>query len=111
MSYDPNMPQHGAPTGAPDPALVEKLRDKANRIMTLSIISFIIGGPLLSVPAWIWSNKLLAEARNAGVSTQDVSKAVTGRYISMANVAVAAFIVVFYVVSFLTVSLMGGPTY
>ena len=46
---------------------MQRAQSNASTVRTLSFLSFLFGGLMLSGAMWIWSDKLIEEARFAGV--------------------------------------------
>lgn len=115
MSYDPNMPQYGAPMGtpmgAPNFAQVEKLRSNSTIVLVLGILSFVAIGLFGSIPAWIWGSKILSEARMSGIPEDTVSMAKWGRILGIINVALTIFVIVLYIVFIVIALILGSQGY
>ncbi len=115
MSYDPNMPQYGAPMGAPmgapNFAQVEKLRSNSTIVLVLGILSFVGLGLFSSIPAWIWGGKILNEARMLGIPEETVSMAKWGRILGIINVVLTVFVLVLYIAFIIFAVVMSSHSY
>ena len=65
--YGPGYGPQGFPGYQASPFAVQRAQSNASTVRTLSFLSFLFGGLMLSGAMWIWSDKLIEEARLAGV--------------------------------------------
>lgn len=65
--YGPGYGPQGFPGYQASPYAVQRAQSNASTVRTLSFLSFLFGGLMLSGAMWIWSDKLIEEARLAGV--------------------------------------------
>lgn len=65
QAYGQNQQAYGQPTYALNPE-IEKIRSNASMARMLSFVSFLFGHLLLAGGMWIWTNKLVEEAKILG---------------------------------------------
>ncbi len=99
----PAQPQqaYGQPTYALNPE-IEKIRSNASTARMLSFLSFLFGHLLLSGGMWIWTNKLLEEAKILGAPMDVVADVESARsaakICSIIQIALAAAVLLFVIV-------------
>lgn len=112
-----NGPGYG-PQGFPgyqaSPFAVQRAQSNASTVRTLSFLSFLFGGLMLSGAMWIWSDKLIEEARLAGVpmpimnelaSARSAAKMCSIIHLVVLGVALVILIAIVAVWGFLLVSI------
>lgn len=96
-AYDPHggMPQWdqppytgGAYTPRPGWNTIERLRNNSVICLVLGILSFVGFGPLTGVPAWIWGESIINEARSLGVGDELVSNAKIGKILGIVSTVI-----------------------
>lgn len=65
QAYGQPQQAYGQPTYALNPE-IERLRSNASTARMLSFVSFLVGHLLLAGGMWIWTNKLVEEAKILG---------------------------------------------
>ena len=90
------------------------VQSNASTVRTLSFLSFLFGGLMLSGAMWIWSDKLIEEARLAGVpmplmnelaSARSAAKMCSIIHLVVLGVALVVLIVIVAVWGFLLASI------
>ncbi len=97
----PGAPYQQAPYGyGPASAYVDvnQLRSNSTIVLVLGIISFVVGSLLTAIPAWIWGNSLMRQARDAGLPDSVVSNAKIGRILGMVYCGIAAAFLVLVII-------------
>jgi len=104
--YGQQGPQQwaGPPTGygtVPGPGqgygypLVDRLRTNSTWVLVLGILGVIqVLGLLGAIPAWIWGNSLIRQAREVGLPDDVVQNAKIGRILGIVEVALTIAVVV-----------------
>lgn len=99
---------------AASPFAVQRVQSNASTVRTLSFLSFLFGGLMLSGAMWIWSDKLIEEARLAGVpmplmnelaSARSAAKMCSIIHLVVLGVALVVLIVIVAVWGFLLASI------
>lgn len=90
------QPAYGQPMYSINPA-VERVRSNASTVRIMGFVSLLILGPFLSVPAWIWGNSLMNEARSLGAPADVMNDLRGARTTAMvcAIIELAGFILIF----------------
>ena len=70
------QPMYGQVVYALNPA-IERVRSNASMVRIMSLVSFVMLGPLVSFGAWFWSMSLISEAESLG-APEDVLRDVRG---------------------------------
>lgn len=100
--YGQPQQAYGQPTYALNPE-IEKIRSNASTARMLSFVSFLVGHLLLAGGMWIWTNKLVEEAKILGAPMDvmaDVESARSAAKIcSIIQLAVIAAIFLFVIVA------------
>lgn len=93
---------------------MQRAQSNASTVRTLSFLSFLFGGLMLSGAMWIWSDKLIEEARFAGVpmplmnelaSARSAAKMCSIIHLVVLGVALVILIAIVAVWGFLLVSI------
>lgn len=104
----------GFPGYQASPFAVQRAQSNASTVRTLSFLSFLFGGLMLSGAMWIWSDKLIEEARLAGVpmpimnelaSARSAAKMCSIIHLVVLGVALVVLIVIVAVWGFLLASI------
>ena len=104
----------GFPGYQASPFAVQRAQSNASTVRTLSFLSFLFGGLMLSGAMWIWSDKLIEEARLAGVpmplmnelaSARSAAKMCSIIHLVVLGVALVILIAIVAVWGFLLVSI------
>ena len=112
--YGPGYGPQGFPGYQASPFAVQRAQSNASTVRTLSFLSFLFGGLMLSGAMWIWSDKLIEEARLAGVpmplmnelaSARSAAKMCSIIHIVVLGVALVVLIVMVAVWGFLLASI------
>lgn len=112
--YGPGYGPQGFPGYQASPFAVQRAQSNASTVRTLSFLSFLFGGLMLSGAMWIWSDKLIEEARLAGVpmplmnelaSARSAAKMCSIIHLVVLGVALVVLIVIVVVWGFLLVSI------
>jgi hypothetical protein len=112
--YGPGYGPQGFPGYQASPFAVQRAQSNASTVRTLSFLSFLFGGLMLSGAMWIWSDKLIEEARLAGVpmplmnelaSAQSAAKMCSIIHLVVLGVALVVLIVIVAVWGFLLASI------
>ena len=112
--YGPGYGPQGFPGYQASPFAVQRAQSNASTVRTLSFLSFLFGGLLLSGAMWIWSDKLIEEARLAGVpmplmnelaSARSAAKMCSIIHLVVLGVALVILIVMVVVWGFLLASI------
>ena len=112
--YGPGYGPQGFPGYQASPFAVQRAQSNASTVRTLSFLSFLFGGLMLSGAMWIWSDKLIEEARLAGVpmplmnelaSARSAAKMCSIIHLVVLGVALVVLIVMVAVWGFLLASL------
>ena len=102
QAYGQPQQAYGQPTYALNPE-IEKIRSNASTARMLSFLSFLFGHLLLSGGMWIWTNKLLEEAKILGAPMDvmaDVESARSAAKIcAIIHIAVVAAVFLFFIVA------------
>ena len=100
--YGQPQQAYGQPAYAISPE-IEKIRSNASTARMLSFVSFLIGGLLLAGGMWIWTNKLVEEAKILGAPMDvmaDVENARSAAKIcSIIQLALLAAVFLFVIVA------------
>ena len=78
QAYGQPQQAYGQPTYALNPE-IEKIRSNASTARMLSFLSFLFGHLLLAGGMWIWTNKLLEEAKILGAPMDVVADVESAR--------------------------------
>ncbi len=71
-------------------SLVDRLRSNSTWVLVLGILGIIqVLGLLGAIPAWVWGNSLIRQARQAGLPDDVVQNAKVGRILGIIEVALA----------------------
>ena len=101
QAYGQPQQAYGQPTYALNPE-IEKLRSNASTARMLSFVSFLVGHLLLAGGMWIWTNKLVEEAKILGAPMDvmaDVESARSAAKIcSIIQIALLAAGVLFFII-------------
>ena len=112
--YGPGYGLQGFPGYQASPFAVQRAQSNASTVRTLSFLSFLFGGLMLSGAMWIWSDKLIEEARFAGVpmplmnelaSARSAAKMCSIIHLVVLGVALVILIAIVAVWGFLLVSI------
>lgn len=112
--YGPGYGPQGFPGYQASPFAVQRVQSNASTVRTLSFLSFLFGGLMLSGAMWIWSDKLIEEARLAGVpmpimnelaSARSAAKMCSIIHLVVLGVALVILIAIVAVWGFLLVSI------
>ncbi|WP_456047467.1 hypothetical protein [Actinomyces sp.] len=112
--YGPGYGPQGFPGYQASPFAVQRAQSNASTVRTLSFLSFLFGGLMLSGAMWIWSDKLIEEARLAGVpmplmnelaSARSAAKMCSIIHLVVLGVALVVLIVIVAVWGFLLASI------
>ena len=112
--YGPDYGTKGFPGYQASPFAVQRAQSNASTVRTLSFLSFLFGGLMLSGAMWIWSDKLIEEARLAGVpmpimnelaSARSAAKMCSIIHLVILGVALVILIVMVVVWGFLLASI------
>lgn len=112
--YGPGYGPQGFPGYQASPFAVQRAQSNASTVRTLSFLSFLFGGLMLSGAMWIWSDKLIEEARLAGVpmpimnelaSARSAAKMCSIIHLVVLGVALVILIVMVVVWGFLLASI------
>lgn len=112
--YGPGYGPQGFPGYQASPFAVQRAQSNASTVRTLSFLSFLFGGLMLSGAMWIWSDKLIEEARLAGVpmpimnelaSARSAAKMCSIIHLVILGVALVILIVMVVVWGFLLASI------
>ena len=112
--YGPGYGPQGFPGYQASPYAVQRAQSNASTVRTLSFLSFLFGGLMLSGAMWIWSDKLIEEARLAGVpmpimnelaSARSAAKMCSIIHLVILGVALVILIVMVVVWGFLLASI------
>ena len=112
--YGPGYGPQGFPGYQASPFAVQRAQSNASTVRTLSFLSFLFGGLMLSGAMWIWSDKLIEEARLAGVpmplmnelaSARSAAKRCSIIHLVVLGVALVVLIVMVAVWGFLLASI------
>ena len=112
--YGPGYGPQGFPGYQASPFAVQRAQSNASTVRTLSFLSFLFGGLMLSGAMWIWSDKLIEEARLAGVpmplmnelaSARSAAKMCSIIHLVVLGVALVVLIVMVTVWGFLLASI------
>ena len=112
--YGPGYGPQGFPGYQASPFAVQRAQSNASTVRTLSFLSFLFGGLMLSGAMWIWSDKLIEEARFAGVpmplmnelaSARSAAKMCSIIHLVVLGVALVVLIVIVVVWGFLLASI------
>lgn len=112
--YGPGYGPQGFPGYQASPFAVQRAQSNASTVRTLSFLSFLFGGLMLSGVMWIWSDKLIEEARLAGVpmplmnelaSARSAAKMCSIIHLVVLGVALVVLIVMVAVWGFLLASI------
>ena len=112
--YGPGYGPQGFPGYQASPFAVQRAQSNASTVRTLSFLSFLFGGLMLSGAMWIWSDKLIEEARLAGVpmpimnelaSARSAAKMCSIIHLVVLGVALVVLIVIVVVWGFLLASI------
>lgn len=112
--YGPGYGPQGFPGYQASPFAVQRAQSNASTVRTLSFLSFLFGGLMLSGAMWIWSDKLIEEARLAGVpmplmnelaSARSAAKMCSIIHLVVLGVALVVLIVMVAVWGFLLASI------
>ena len=112
--YGPGYRPQGFPGYQASPFAVQRAQSNASTVRTLSFLSFLFGGLMLSGAMWIWSDKLIEEARLAGVpmplmnelaSARSAAKMCSIIHLVVLGVALVILIAIVAVWGFLLVSI------
>lgn len=112
--YGPGYGPQGFPGYQASPFAVQRVQSNASTVRTLSFLSFLFGGLMLSGAMWIWSDKLIEEARLAGVpmplmnelaSARSAAKMCSIIHLVVLGVALVVLIVIVAVWGFLLASI------
>ena len=99
--YGQPQQAYGQPTYALNPE-IEKIRSNASTARMLSFVSFLVGHLLLAGGMWIWTNKLVEEAKILGAPMDvmaDVESARSAAKIcSIIQLALIAAGVLFFII-------------
>ena len=115
--YGPGYGPQGFPGYQASPFAVQRAQSNASTVRTLSFLSFLFGGLMLSGAMWIWSDKLIEEARLAGVpmplmnelaSARSAAKMCSIIHLVVLGVALVVLIVMVAVWGFLLASISSG---
>ena len=113
--YGPGYGPQGFPGYQASPFAVQRAQSNASTVRTLSFLSFLFGGLMLSGAMWIWSDKLIEEARLAGVpmpimnelaSARSAAKMCSIIHLVVLGVALVILIVMVVVWGFLLASIL-----
>ena len=113
--YGPGYGPQGFPGYQASPYAVQRAQSNASTVRTLSFLSFLFGGLMLSGAMWIWSDKLIEEARLAGVpmplmnelaSARSAAKMCSIIHLVVLGVALVILIVMVVVWGFLLASIL-----
>ena len=113
--YGPGYGPQGFPGYQASPFAVQRAQSNASTARTLSFLSFLFGGLMLSGAMWIWSDKLIEEARLAGVpmplmnelaSARSAAKMCSIIHLVVLGVALVILIVMVVVWGFLLASIL-----
>lgn len=114
VGYGPGYGPQGFPGYQASPFAVQRAQSNASTVRTLSFLSFLFGGLMLSGAMWIWSDKLIEEARLAGVpmpimnelaSARSAAKMCSIIHLVVLGVALVILIAIVAVWGFLLVSI------
>ena len=101
QAYGQAQQAYGQPTYALNPE-IEKIRSNASTARMLSFLSFLIGHLLLAGGMWIWTNKLLEEAKILGAPMDVVADVESARsaakICSIIQIALAAAGLLFFII-------------
>ena len=112
--YGPGYGPQGFPGYQASPFAVQRAQSNASTVRTLSFLSFLFGGLMLSGAMWIWSDNLIEEARLAGVpmplmnelaSARSAAKMCSIIHLVVLGVALVVLIVMVAVWGFLLASI------
>lgn len=112
--YGPGYGPQGFPGYQASPFAVQRAQSNASTVRTLSFLSFLFGGLMLSGAMRIWSDKLIEEARLAGVpmplmnelaSARSAAKMCSIIHLVVLGVALVVLIVIVAVWGFLLASI------
>lgn len=112
--YGPGYGPQGFLGYQASPFAVQRAQSNASTVRTLSFLSFLFGGLMLSGAMWIWSDKLIEEARLAGVpmplmnelaSARSAAKMCSIIHLVVLGVALVVLIVMVAVWGFLLASI------
>lgn len=112
--YGPGYGPQGFPGYQASPFAVQRAQSNASTVRTLSFLSFLFGGLMLSGAMWIWSDKLIEEPRLAGVpmplmnelaSARSAAKMCSIIHLVVLGVALVVLIVMVAVWGFLLASI------
>lgn len=112
--YGPGYGPQGFPGYQASPFAVQRAQSNASTVRTLSFLSFLFGGLMLLGAMWIWSDKLIEEARLAGVpmpimnelaSARSAAKMCSIIHLVVLGVALVILIAIVAVWGFLLVSI------
>ena len=112
--YGPGYGPQGFPGYQASRFAVQRAQSNASTVRTLSFLSFLFGGLMLSGAMWIWSDKLIEEARLAGVpmplmnelaSARSAAKMCSIIHLVVLGVALVILIAIVAVWGFLLVSI------
>lgn len=112
--YGPGYGPQGFPGYQASPFAVQRAQSNASTVRTLSFLSFLFGGLMLSGAMWIWSDKLIEESRLAGVpmplmnelaSARSAAKMCSIIHLVVLGVALVVLIVIVAVWGFLLASI------
>ena len=112
--YGPGYGPQGFSGYQASPFAVQRAQSNASTVRTLSFLSFLFGGLMLSGAMWIWSDKLIEEARLAGVpmpimnelaSARSAAKMCSIIHLVVLGVALVILIAIVAVWGFLLVSI------
>lgn len=112
--YGPGYGPQGFPGYQASPFAVQRAQSNASTVRTLSFLSFLFGGLMLSGAMWIWSDKQIEEARLAGVpmplmnelaSARSAAKMCSIIHLVVLGVALVVLIVIVAVWGFLLASI------
>lgn len=73
--------------------ILERLKTNSIFVLVLGILGLVALGPFGSIPAWVWGNSILAEARANGIAEDFVANAKLGRILGI--IATILWIVLF----------------
>lgn len=113
--YGPGYGPQGFPGYQASPYAVQRAQSNASTVRTLSFLSFLFGGLMLSGAMWIWSDKLIEEARLAGVPMPLMNELASARsaakmrsiiHLVVLGVALVILIVMVVVWGFLLASIL-----
>ena len=77
-------PVYGQPSYAPPNMYqYESIRSNSTIVIILACLSFLTFGLLMSIPAWLWGQSLVSNARDINAPQDVVDKARMGRMIAM----------------------------